>query len=289
MTIAYVNGQYLPLAQAHVSIEDRGYQFADGVYEVIAAVNGALPDTQWHLERLERSLAELRIPMPMPMPALKAVLAQVVHRSRVKTGMLYIQVTRGVAMRDFHFPKPAPSPSLAVYLRARKAPGGELVTRGTAVITLPDMRWKRCDIKSISLLGPVLGKQAAKEAGAFEAWLVNAAGEVTEGTSSNAWIIKDGAVYTQPPGPHILNGITRMRLIQLARSNGITVVEQPFTPAQALAADEAFLSASTMYALPVVAIDGQPIGDGKPGPLTLRLRGLYEAFIEEGAAIKSRA
>jgi D-alanine transaminase len=272
MSICYVNGRYLPLAHASVNVQDRGYQFADGIYEVIAVKNGQLWDEEWHLDRLERSLAEVQIAMPCTRPALKHIIRQVIQQNCNVEGGLYLQVSRGVASRDFAFPKPAPKPSLVVYIMPRRL--GQS-TKGVRVITIPDMRWKRCDIKSIALLAPVLGKQQAKEAGAFEAWQY-VDGIITEGTSSNAWIVKNNTIITHPASPAILNGITRMRLLALAKENGIAIEERPFTVAEAHDADEAFASASTMVVVPIIKIDDAVIGNGNVGALTMRLRGLYE-------------
>src|SRR5206468_1745417 len=240
--IAYVSGQYLPHRQAAVHIEDRGYQFADGVYEVIAVVNGHLVDEAPHLARLHRSLSELRIPAPMDDAALKVVIRETVRRNRVDTGIVYIQVTRGAAPREHAFPK-AMKPALVVTSRRTKPPDPRLGQDGIAVITIPDIRWQRCDIKSVALVANVLGKQAAREKGAYEAWQVDHAGQVTEGTSTNAWIVTaDDTVVTRAADSAILNGVTRLAILDIIRREGYRLVERPFTVAEAKAAREAFLT-----------------------------------------------
>jgi D-alanine transaminase len=283
--VAYVNGRYLPHAQASVHFEDRGYQFADGVYEVIAVSNRRLVDGGLHMRRLARSLAELRIEKPMTERALGLVLAETVRRNRVLDGIVYLQVTRGEARRDHPFPAEA-RPSLVVSAQAVAPTSQAAIEAGLKVITLPDIRWSRCDIKSVALLPNVLAKQQAREAGAFEAWQVDDSGFVTEGGSTNAWIIEgDGTVVTRPAENAILNGITRLRLIALAEENGIRVEERAFTVEEAKRAREAFLTSTTSFVMPVVQIDETPIGNGRPGSLSLDLRRLYESFARgEGAA-----
>lgn len=274
--IAYVNGRYLQHAEAGVHIEDRGYQFADGVYEVCGVRDGKLMDEMLHLERLQRSLCELHIGMPVPLPALRHILRETIRQNRISNGMVYFQVTRGVAPRDHPFPKGA-RPSLVVTAkRLNEARIAAAVASGVEVITLPDQRWARRDIKSIALLPNILAKQAAREAGAYEAWLVDADGFVTEGSSTNAWIVdREGRLVTRPSGPDILNGITRRVLLEAARCEGIEVIERPFTPEEAKSAREAFISASSAIIIPVIRIDGQPVGNAVPGSTTLRLREAY--------------
>ena len=269
---AYVSGRYLRQGDAMVPIEDRGYQFADGVYEVIAIHHGRLVDRDLHLERLDRSLAALRIPKPVSDRALLVILERVAALNRIGTGMVYLQVTRGVAPRDHGFPAQI-RPQLVVTARRARPVDPALLEAGVAVITIPDQRWARCDIKSISLLPNVLGKQSAREAGAFEAWQIDPAGQVTEGTSSNAWIVtREGAIVTRPAGSAILNGVTRLVVIEIARQAGLDFIERAFTPAEAKAAAEAFITSTTALVLPVTSIDTAPIGDGRPGPVTKRLR-----------------
>ena len=234
--ISYVNGRFVPHQQASVHVEDRGYQFADGVYEVVLVRNGSLVDAVPHLDRLDRSLAELRIDAPMGRRPLLLLMREMVRCNRVDTGLVYMQVTRGVARRDHPFPREA-VPSLVMTCRRLAIPERAALERGVAVITIPDIRWTRCDIKSIALLPNVLGKQQAREAGSHEAWQVGERGDVTEGTSTNAWIVTaDGALVTRPRGNRILGGITRHAVIGLAGTLGLTFVERPFSVGEAKAA-----------------------------------------------------
>lgn len=277
MALAFVNGRYLPHAQARVAVEDRGFQFADGVYEVVAIVEGRLVDVDGHMDRLARSLGELRIAWPMSRPALSLVMRELIRRNGVTTGLIYLQITRGAAPRDFKFPVPAVRPTLVMTVRrvARFGSPAQLAD-GVAVITIPDIRWLRRDIKSVSLLPQVLGKQQAVEAAAFEAWMVDTDGLVTEGCSSNAWIVTaDGTLVTRPTDHLILAGVTRGSLLRLADELGIAVDLRPFSVAEACTAREAFLSSATTFALPVTRLDDQPVGDGQPGDLTRRLRQAY--------------
>ena len=280
--IAYVAGQYLPHRQAAVHIEDRGYQFGDGVYEVIAVMGGHLVDEERHLARLNRSLTELRINPPMNDSALKIVIREVIRRNGVNTGIVYLQVTRGVAPREHAFPKVA-KPVLVVTSRRSRPPDPRLGQEGIAVITIPDIRWQRCDIKSIALVANVLGKQQAREAGAYEAWQVDREGQVTEGTSTNAWIVTaDDNVITRAADHAILNGVTRAAILEIIQREGYRLVERPFTVAEARAAREAFLTSTTADLLPVARIDGIPVADGRPGPLSRKLREAY--FLHAAAA-----
>jgi D-alanine transaminase len=275
--IAYVAGQYLPHRQAAVHIEDRGYQFGDGVYEVIAVMDGRLVDEERHLRRLNRSLTELRINPPMCNAALKIVMREVIRRNSVESGIVYLQVTRGVAAREHAFPKVA-KPVLVITSRRARPPDPRLGRAGIAVITIPDIRWQRCDIKSIALLPNVLGKQQAREAGAYEAWQVDREGYITEGTSTNAWIVtEDGAVVTRAADHAILNGVTRLAVLDIIHREGYRLVERPFSVAEAKAAREAFLTSTTADLLAVVRLDGAPVADGKPGPLSRKLRKAYFA------------
>jgi len=280
--IAYVNGRYLPRVRACVSVEDRGYQFADGVYEVCEVRAGRVIDEQRHMVRLERSLRELGIAQPMSVAALSIVLHEVVQRNRVRDGIVYVQITRGVARRDFPFPSPSPRPSVVVLARSNDMTRLEqLAAEGVAVITVPDIRWGRVDIKSVALLPNVLAKQAAREQGAREAWLVDGRGRVTEGASSNAWIIDcDGTVVTHPLGHDILPGITRAVVIDVLRAQGLRFEERPFTVEEAYAAREAFITSASQIVLPVVRIDGRPVGNGAPGLIATRLRRDYHRHAE---------
>ncbi|MEQ8357271.1 MAG: D-amino-acid transaminase [Kiloniellaceae bacterium] len=277
---AYVNGRYLPHGDAAVHIEDRGYQFADGVYEVVPVYNGILVDEGLHLDRLDRSLRELRIDQPMSRPALKLVSRELMRRNGLSNGFLYMQVTRGVAPRDHKFPKAA-RPALVMTTRQTKPHSAQLLSDGLKVITVPDQRWHRCDIKSVSLLPNILGKQQAVEAGAYEAWQVDGDGQVTEGTSTNAWIVtKDGKVVTRDATQAILNGITRITLLELIKAEGYELEERSFSVAEAKAAREAFLTSSTSFVLPVSQLDGQPIGNGHPGILSGKLRQRYLDYMQ---------
>jgi D-alanine transaminase len=280
--IAYVNGRYLPRAQATVSIEDRGYQFSDAVYEVCEVRGGKLVDERRHLARLDRSLGELRIRRPMSNSALSVVLHETVRRNRVRDGIVYLQISRGVARRDFPFPPAQTKASIVVTARSNDLAQLEyLASEGIAVVTMPDIRWKRVDIKSVSLLPNVLAKQAAREQGAREAWLLDAQGRVTEGGSSNAWIVAgDGKIITHPLGRDILPGITRSVVIDLVKAQGLAFEERPFTVEEAYAAREAFITSASQIVLPVVRIDGRPVGNGAPGLIATALRRDYHRHAE---------
>jgi len=275
--IAYVAGHYLPHRRAAVHIEDRGYQYADGVYEVLAVVGGHLVDEAAHFARLHRSLGELRIAAPIADAALKVVMREVIRRNGVDKGIVYLQITRGVAPRDHAFPQAA-KPVLVVTSRRARPPDPKLARDGVSVITIPDIRWQRCDIKSVSLLPNVLGKQQAREAGAFEAWQVDRDGNVTEGTSTNAWIVTAGGdVVTRACDHAILNGVTRLAVLDIIAREGMRLVERPFSVAEAKAAREAFLTSTTADLLPVVRIDGEWVANGKPGSVATKLREAYLA------------
>jgi D-alanine transaminase len=275
--IAYVNGRFVPHGEAVVHIEDRGYQFADAVYEVWALFDGRLADPEGHFARLERSLGELGVDMPMSRKALTLVLKEAVRRNRVRDGLVYLQVGRGVARRDHAFPAPGTPPSVVITVsRVDRAAAEARAAAGVAVVTTPETRWGRCDIKTVGLLPNALAKQRAREAGAAEAWYVDDLGLVTEGASSNAWIVDAGGVLrTRDTNANILRGVTRLSLIDVARGAGFEVEERPFTPQEALAAKEAFITGAGTLVLPVVRVDGQPVGDGRPGPVATRLRALY--------------
>ncbi len=273
--IAYVNGKYEPHRTAAVHIEDRGYQFADGVYEVVPVQNGRLIDEDLHLDRLEYSLGELEIAQPMERRALKLILREVLRRNGIDRGILYMQVTRGVAPRNHAFPLMV-RPALVITCKRLKSVPAKYLEEGVGVITLPDLRWKRCDIKTIALLPNVLGKQRAAEEGAYEAWQIDPDGNVTEGTSTNAWIVtKDRKIVTRPLGPEILPGVTRRALLALLQSTEYTLEERSFALSEALEASEAFLTSSSVFLLPITRIDGQKLADGKPGEFSKRLRQLY--------------
>ena len=275
--IAYVDGRYRPHAEAGVHIEDRGFQFADGVYEYFAVFGGRLADAEGHLERLWRSLSELRIDRPMSEKALMMVMHETVRRNRFKEGAVYLQITRGVAPRDHPIPNPAPAPTVVITAKPVDYTEADAKARkGIKVLTQPDIRWGRCDIKTVGLLPNCLAKTAAREAGAYEAWLVDELGFVTEGSSTNAWIVDaDGVLRTRDTNANILRGVTRKTLLVLAEEAGIEVSQRPFTIAEAKAAKEAFITAASTFVMPVVAIDEAIVGDGRPGPISERLRALY--------------
>jgi len=273
---AYVNGRYVPHGSAAVHVEDRGYQFADGVYEVVTIVGGRMIDEEPHLDRLERSLRELEIAMPMSRAVLRMVMRELVRRNRVQDGLLYMQITRGVAPRDHKYPGASVTPSVVMTTRQIDFTAGAKFEEGVKVITIPDIRWQRCDIKTVSLLPNCIGKTAAARAGAYEAWQVDADGMVTEGTSSNAWIVtKDGTLVTRPAEHAILNGITRLSILRIAEEEGIAFEERPFSVEEAKSAREAFTSSATSFATPVVTIDDRTIANGKPGSLTQRILDCY--------------
>ena len=280
--IAYVNGRYVPHQDAMVHVEDRGYQFADGVYEVCEVFEGRLVDETRHLDRLDRSLRELRIPAPMARSGLLTVMRQTVARNRVRNGLVYLQVTRGVARRDHPFPVPAPKPALVVTAKwTDRIAGEKAAAKGVGVITVPENRWSRVDIKSIGLLPNVLVKQQAKEAGAKEAWYVDRDGMVTEGGSSNAWIVtKDGKIVTRQADHAILRGVTRTGVIDLLKRRNLTLEERSFSVEEALNSAEAFITSASSLVIPVVTIDGRPVSDGQPGPVATALRAAFHEVTE---------
>jgi len=275
--VAYVNGQYQPHGQATVHVEDRGFQFADGVYEVWSVFDGRLADFDGHMTRLHRSLNELHIPIPMTREALARVLNETVRRNRVREGLVYLQVTRGTARRDHPFPPEGTAPSVVVTARSLPlAKGNASAKKGVAVITQPDIRWGRCDIKTVGLLPNVLAKQAAKERGAAEAWMVDEMGLVTEGSSTNAWIVDEhGKLRTRDAQANILRGITRAAVMALIADEGLELEERAFSVDEAKRAREAFYTSASGFVMPATSIDGVKIGNGKPGPITTRLRTLY--------------
>jgi D-alanine transaminase len=272
--IVYVNGSFVPEADAKISVFDRAFLFADGVYEVTAVVAGRSLDLDGHLRRLDRSLAEMQIDPPLTHAEWRDVHAELIARNKVDEGIVYLEATRGVADRDFLFPEGA-TPTVVAFTQSRKLLDNPYAETGVKVITIPDLRWKRRDIKSTSLLAQTMGKQQAKLGGAYEAWMVED-GFVTEGTSSTAFIFDAaGVVRTQPLGHHILPGVTRRAVLRLAETKGLGVEERPFTVAEAKQAREAFMSAASAFVLPVVEIDGKAIADGTPGPVAQEFRRLY--------------
>ena len=274
--IVYVNGEYLPEDQAKVSVFDRGFLFADGVYEVTSVLDGKLIDFEGHAKRLERSLAELDMAAPVTMDGLLEIHRELLRRNDLGEGMVYLQVTRGAAAdRDFAFPDPEKVPSsIVLFTQAKKLAESAAAKTGLKVISIDDIRWGRRDIKTVQLLYPSMGKMMAKKAGADDAWLVED-GEVTEGTSNNAYIVKDGKIITRHLGSEILHGITRSAVLRFAREAQMTVEERPFTIDEAKSADEAFITSASTFVMPVVEIDGASVGTGKPGPVALRLREIY--------------
>jgi len=279
---AYVNGRYLPFRHAKVHVEDRGYQFADGVYEVCEVRGGRLIDERRHLERLQRSLKEIKIPLPMSVRALGVVLREIVSRNRIGYGIVYLQITRGVARRDHAFPSGQTHPSLVVTARSLNMSSNEaLAKNGIAVVSMPDDRWGRVDIKTIGLLPNVLARQNAIERGARDAWFVDKDGMVTEASSANAWIVTpDGVLVTRHVDRAILRGITRTVVFDAIKAEGLAVEERAFSLEEAYGAREAFITSASQIVLPVIRIDGRTIGDGKPGPVAMSLRRQFHRYAE---------
>ena len=277
-SIAYVNGSFVPLSEAKVSILDRGFLFADGIYEVAAVLDGKLVDNASHLARLKRSVGEIALELPESLERIEALQKELVARNRLESGLVYLEVTRGADTgRDFAFPKGV-KPTLVMFTSVKDIVNAPAAKSGIAVITVPDIRWERRDIKSVALLAQVLAKQAAAAAGAGEAWMIED-GQVTEGGSSSAFILtQDDVLVTRQNGSAILPGCTRKAVVQLAEERQLRVEERPFTIAEALAAKEAFITSASAFVQPVVSIDGKQIGAGKPGPVATRLREIYIDF-----------
>ncbi len=272
--IVYVNGLYVPEEEAKISVFDRAFLFGDAVYEVTAVLDGRLVDFEPHLARLDRSLKEIALPAPLSHADLRALHMELVERNEVEEGIVYFQITRGSAERDFAYPENA-VPNAVAFTQVKQLIANPYAATGVKVVTIPDLRWKRRDIKSTSMLAQAMGKQEAKARGAYEAWMVED-GRVTEGTSSSAFILdQDGVIRTQPLGYHILPGVTRRAVLRLAALEGVGLEERPFSVAEALAAREAFLTAASAFVLPIVEIDGVAIGDGRPGPIASKFRALY--------------
>jgi len=284
--IVYVNGRYLPYAEAAIHPEDRGNQFADAVYEVCEVRDGRLIDETRHMARLERSLAALAIPVPMSRAAWTRVLRETIRRNRVRYGMVYLQVSRGMARRDFFFPATDTLPTVICLARRLSATKGEAqAAKGIAIQSSPDVRWANCDIKTVMLLPSSMAKQRAKESGANDAWFVDEKGYVTEGASSNVWIVdREGRLVTRALDKAVLPGVTRATLLDLLKREGIAVVERPFTIEEAQAAREAFITSATSLVMPVVSIDGKTVGNGAPGLLALRLRAEFHKVAERAEA-----
>lgn len=271
--IVHLNGQFLPEEEAKVSIFDRGFVFADGVYEVTAVIGGKFIDYGPHMERLERSLRELDMAWPCTKEELRVVHEDLVKHNGIDEGRVYMQVTRGVAERDFGYPKDTPT-TLMAFTQVGPVTANPKAETGVAAISIPDIRWKRRDIKSIALLPQCMGKEQAVRAGAYEALMVED-GHITEGTSSSAYIVKDGTVITRPLSNSILPGVTRRTLLRLAAEFQIRIEERLFTLEEVRGADEAFITSASSVVMPVVEIDGHTIGAGKPGPVTKKLRQVY--------------
>jgi D-alanine transaminase len=270
----YVNGEFLPEEEAKVSVFDRGFLFADGVYEVTSVLGGKLVDFDGHAARLKRSLSELDMAEPVGTEELLEIHRELVARNGIEDGLIYLQVTRGAADRDFAYPANA-TPTLVLFTQSKPGLAENPVARmGMKVISIPDERWGRRDIKTVQLLYPSMGKMMAKAAGADDAWMVED-GFVTEGTSNNAYIVKDGVIVTRHLGTEILHGITRAAVLRFAREAQMRVEERPFTVEEAKAADEAFITSASAFVMPVVEIDGAALGGGKPGPVAARLREVY--------------
>ena len=282
--IVFVNGEYLPQQDAKISVFDRGYLFGDGVYEVIPVIQGKLVDEDYGVERLRRSLAEIEIAWPCSEAEYRQMLRELIARNELEEGMVYVQVTRGIAERDFAYPKDV-KPSLMAYPTHKNILQSPLAETGVSVVTVEDLRWKRRDIKSLNLLGQCMAKQQAAKQGAFEAWMTED-GFVTEGASSSAYIVKDGTVITRALSNSILPGIRRRVLVEMAEKGGFKLEQRAFTVAEAKAADEAFLSNASSLVLPIVSIDGQTVANGKPGALTRDLRKRYIAALLAEAAAK---
>ncbi|UZW54405.1 D-amino-acid transaminase [Sphingobium sp. JS3065] len=282
MSIAYLNGRFLPLAEAQVSVLDRGFLFADGIYEVAAVIDGKLVDSASHLARLERSTGEIGIALPLSLAEIEAAQKELVARNTLTEGLVYLQITRGAdATRDF-LPSPDIQPTLVMFVQARPFLDVPAARDGIAVATMPDLRWARRDIKSVGLLAQAMAKRAAAQAGAQEAWMVED-GFVTEGASSTAFIVTEEGIVTRPYSQAVLAGCTGAALTALAEESGIAIVRRPFTVAEALAAKEAFIASASTLCQSVVRIDGQAIGDGTPGPVAMRLRALYIDFARRTA------
>lgn len=280
MRTAYVNGEYVPYHKAQVAMEDRGYQFADGIYEVIVFFGRRLLDEVLHLKRLERSLGELGIAMPMSKAALSLIIRELMERNPYKNGLIYMQVTRGVAPRN-HLFSPNLTPVLTMAVMPLKSPTAAMLEKGVAAISQPDMRWGRCDIKSIGLLANSLAKNAAAREKAYEALLVDEHGMVTEGSATNAYMVKDGTIYTHPADNEILGGVRRSVLQRLCEETQMPFREVAFSLEEARRADELFITSASSNVLPITALDGEKIGTGLPGTVTTRLIELYRDHVTE--------
>lgn len=281
--IVYVNGEYLPEEEARISIFDRGFIFGDGIYEVSAVLGGKLVDCDAHLARLERSCGEIRLALPWSRAELIAIHEELIKRNNIDEGGIYLQVSRGAADRDFAFPKDV-APTLVMFSQARNLSEAPAAKTGIKVVSCPDLRWARRDVKSVNLLAPVLAKQFAAESGAQEAWLVED-GVVTEGASSTAWIVKGKTLISRPLSNKVLPGITRKAVLAFLAETGFTFEERTFTLDEALDAEEAFITSANSFVMPVVSIDGHTIHNGAPGPTAIRLREIYIDFARKGGVL----
>jgi D-alanine transaminase len=281
--IVYVNGEFVDEADARISVFDRGFLFADGVYEVTTILGGKMVDNAAHLDRLERSLDELEMPAPCSTNEIESIQRQLIQRNAVSEGVIYLQITRGAADRDFAYPK-NPTPTLVMFTQHKDIIDSKVADRGISIITVPDLRWQRRDIKTVGLLWPAMVKQQAKVAGADDAWMVED-GMVTEGSSNNAFIVdQQGTLITRHLGNEILHGITRKSVLALSAATGIVVEERSFSVNEAIAASEAFITSASTFVYPVIEIDNHPVGDGRPGPVARQLRALYIKNALESAA-----
>lgn len=281
--IVYVNGEYLDEQDAKISVFDRGFLFADGVYEVSPVLNGKLVENDGHLKRLERSLDELDMASPGTAQEIEAIQMEVIRRNNITEGLIYLQVTRGAADRDFPFPKDI-EPSLVMFTQERSVLDNPTADTGISVVTVPDIRWQRRDIKTVGLLAQAMAKQAALNAGANDAWMVED-GFITEGSSNNAFIVtKEGKLVTRDLSNKILNGITRRSILEIARREGIEIEERAFTPEEAYEAVEAFSTSASSFAMPVTKIDDRILSNGGPGELSAKIRKLYIEMVKESVA-----
>ena len=281
--IVFLNGDFLPAEDAKVSIFDRGYLFGDGIYEVVPVINGKVIDKEPFFERFDGSLSKISLKAPYCKQEIIAILDTLIAKNDLVEGGIYMQVTRGVAPREFYFPENTPT-TFTAFVFHKSIIDAPLAKVGVKVVSCEDIRWKRRDIKSISLLGQVLAKEEVHQKGAFEGWMVED-GFVTEGTSSAAFIIKDGVIITRPLSNAILPSIRRKLLLEYSKEHNIKVEERLFSLEEALSADEAFMASATVFLLPIIEIDGKPIGSGKPGEMVKKLRALYvEAALKEANA-----
>ena len=287
--IAYVNGAYVPQNEAYVSIEDRGFQFADSIYEVIGCINGQMIDDRGHLDRLERSLKELKISMPVSRDVLSFILKHIIRTNHFKNAALYIQISRGTAKRNFKFPSKDTTPSLIIYGWPHDFTLKSENINGISVCTSPDQRWARRNIKTTQLLAQSLAKQDAIDKGFQDAWMLDENGNINEASASNVWILKGRTLYTHSADQMILKGVTRTAVSHVIESLQLIIEEKTFTPKEALAADEAFQTSATALVVPVISVDGKPVGNGKVGPVTRQILDAYITYTQQQEAIPWKA